>query len=449
MVKRAVKILILPLFLLFLFFLSCFLYIRHILNLTTIYPNIYIDGIYVGGLRREEAIALLDGNLDRTYQSEYLTLTISERRYKLYFEDIDYVPDYEKAVAVAFETGRRGNVAERLKEIWKTRKKALFITPPMYYNAEKVLKILDGIHKETYTEPQNAKINIFNGKVDLLPHKTGFSININESLKRIDNSLTNRVWEDVELCFEETLPSITTEMVENITYKLGEFETVFNPGNEARAHNIITACSKINQKLLLPGEEFSLDKALGDRTEKNGYRIAKVIVNNEYVDGLGGGICQVASTMYNSVLLSGLEVLERRNHSIPPSYIEMGRDATISHGYIDFRFRNNTDYAILIEAKTAGNRVIITIWGREPEVKTTARIRTQIVEVIEPEGIEEETDSSLKAGETRIVREAKPGYKVEVYRDFLDTSGTVVKTEKISVDTYLPQKKKVKKGIKR
>ena len=96
-----------------------------------------------------------------------------------------------------------------------------------------------------------------------------------------------------------------------------------------------------------------MDKTLGARTEQNGYRIAKVIVNNELVDGLGGGICQVTSTLYNSVLLSGLEVLERRNHTLPPSYIEPGRDATISQGYIDFRFRNNTDYAILIEAKTS------------------------------------------------------------------------------------------------
>ena len=124
----------------------------------------------------------------------------------------------------------------------------------------------------------------------------------------------------------------------------------------------------------------------------------------------------------------------------------MGRDATIAQGYIDFRFKNTTGYAILIEARTIGNRVIVTIWGREPEVKTTARIRTQIIEVIEPEGVEEVADPSLKAGEAVVIREAKPGYKVEVYRDILDMTGNVIKTDKISVDTYQPQKKKIKVG---
>jgi len=264
---------------------------------------------------------------------------------------------------------------------------------------------------------------------------------------RIDNFLVNMVWDKVELYYEEILPDITTQMVERITYKLGEFETSFNPANEPRVHNIKTACSKINQKLLLAGEEFSMDMALGDRTERNGYKTAKVIVNNELVDGLGGGICQVASTIYNTVLLSGLEVLERRNHTLPLSYIEMGRDATISQGYIDFRFRNNTGYAILIEAKTAANRVIVTIWGCEPEIKTFIRIRTRIVEKIEPEGIEKITDPSLKPGETVVIREAKPGYKVEVYRDVMDMSGKLIKTDLISVDTYYPQKKKIRTGL--
>jgi len=432
--------------LLFLFLLTGFLYVRHILNLTTIYPNIYIDGIDVGGLSREDAINLLWDNTDKAYLSDYFTLSVKDRQYKIYFSDIDYTPDYEKAAERAYNIGRRGNVAERLKEIWKAWKNRMFITTQMRYNAEKMRKILETIRNETYVEPKDAQISIQNGKTDIKPHEPGFSVDVNRSLEKIDYLLVNRIWEDAELYSEEILPGVTTQMVENIGYRLGEFATAFNPDNEPRVHNIKTACSKINQVLLLPGEEFSMDKTLGARTEQNGYRIAKVIVNNEPVDGLGGGICQVTSTLYNSVLLSGLEVLERRNHTLPPSYIEPGRDATISQGYIDFRFRNNTDYAILIEAKTSGNRVTVTIWGRKPEVKTTTRIRTRIIEILEPEGAEYVTDKSLKPGEEKVVREAKPGCKVEVYRDILDSSGNVIKTEKISVDTYLPQKKKIIRG---
>jgi len=432
--------------LLFLIVLSGFLYAQYILNLTTIYPNIYIDGIEVGGLHRDEAIALLAENMDKAYLSDYLTLSIPHKQYKIYFSDIDYAPDYNRAVELAYNIGRTGSAVQKLNEIWKVRKNSLSITPQMCYNTEKTVNILESISKETFKEAQNAEIKISNGRVEIKPHVSGFLVDVNKSLIRIDNFLINRVWEDIELYVEESLPHVTTQMVENITYKLGEFETAFNPENEPKVHNLKTACNKINQKLLLAGEEFSMDKALGDRTEQNGYKKAKVIINNELVDGLGGGICQVTSTIYNSVLLSGLEVLERRNHTLPSTYIEMGRDATIAQGYIDFRFKNTTGYAILIEARTIGNRVIVTIWGREPEVKTTARIRTQIIEVIEPEGVEEVADPSLKAGEAVVIREAKPGYKVEVYRDILDMTGNVIKTDKISVDTYQPQKKKIKVG---
>lgn len=427
--------------------LSVFLHLQYVLNLDTIYPNIYIDGIDVGGLHCKEALALLKENIDTSYLSDYFILSVPQKQYRIYFSDIDYKPDYDKAVELAYSIGRTGNAFQRLSEIAKVLRKPLSITPKMCYNIGKMERILESISRETFKEPQNARIEIFNGKVEIQPHASGFFADIDKNLMRIDNFLVNMVWDKVELYYEEILPDITTQMVERITYKLGEFETSFNPANEPRVHNIKTACSKINQKLLLAGEEFSMDMALGDRTERNGYKTAKVIVNNELVDGLGGGICQVASTIYNTVLLSGLEVLERRNHTLPLSYIEMGRDATISQGYIDFRFRNNTGYAILIEAKTAANRVIVTIWGCEPEIKTFIRIRTRIVEKIEPEGIEKITDPSLKPGETVVIREAKPGYKVEVYRDVMDMSGKLIKTDLISVDTYYPQKKKIRTGL--
>lgn len=427
--------------------LSVFLHLQYVLNLYTIYPNIYIDGIDVGGLHCKEALALLKENIDTSYLSDYFILSVPQKQYRIYFSDIDYKPDYDKAVELAYSIGRTGNAFQRLSEIAKVLRKPLSITPKMCYNIGKMERILESISRETFKEPQNARIEIFNGKVEIQPHAAGFFADIDKNLMRIDNFLVNMVWDKVELYYEEILPDITTQMVERITYKLGEFETSFNPANEPRVHNIKTACSKINQKLLLAGEEFSMDMALGDRTERNGYKTAKVIVNNELVDGLGGGICQVASTIYNTVLLSGLEVLERRNHTLPLSYIEMGRDATISQGYIDFRFRNNTGYAILIEAKTAANRMIVTIWGCEPEIKTFIRIRTRIVEKIEPEGIEKITDPSLKPGETVVIREAKPGYKVEVYRDVMDMSGKLIKTDLISVDTYYPQKKKIRTGL--
>jgi vancomycin resistance protein YoaR len=267
---------------------------------------------------------------------------------------------------------------------------------------------------------------------------------VNLSLARVEESLLERTLQDVELSVVELTPDITAQMLDKITTRLSVFQTVFSTANEGRVHNIKTACSKIDQKVLLPGEVFSMDRALGDRTEKNGYKQAKVIINNELVDGLGGGICQVTSTFYNTVLLSGLEVVERRNHTLPLTYIEVGRDATISQGYIDFKFKNNLGYAIIIEANITGNQVSVAIWGRKPQTGNKIRIRTKIIEKTEAEGMETLLDPSLKPGEQIVVREAVPGCKVEVYRETVDASGKVIQTEKISVDKYLPQKKKMR-----
>lgn len=234
--------------------LSVFLHLQYVLNLDTIYPNIYIDGIDVGGLHCKEALALLKENIDTSYLSDYFILSVPQKQYRIYFSDIDYKPDYDKAVELAYSIGRTGNAFQRLSEIAKVLRKPLSITPKMCYNIGKMERILESISRETFKEPQNARIEIFNGKVEIQPHAAGFFADIDKNLMRIDNFLVNMVWDKVELYYEEILPDITTQMVERITYKLGEFETSFNPANEPRVHNIKTACSKINQKLFLPGK---------------------------------------------------------------------------------------------------------------------------------------------------------------------------------------------------
>jgi len=425
-------------------FFSVFFYEHSVLDTVTIYPGIYIDEVNVGGLTRREALELLNANYAERRLTDGIMLLTPSNKYRLPFADIKYSPDYGKAIDKAFMTARYGNTIERLLTIRKLRKHSLQIYSEMCYNKEKLAEIIRSISIDTDKKPKNADIKVSDGKFKITPHQSGFLLDQKLNLKRIERSLDNRIAEDIKLFVVEVLPDITTQMVDKISYKMGRFSTSFNAYNEGRAHNIKAASDKINQNLLLPGESFSMDKTLGERTEKNGYKQAKVIVNNELVDGLGGGICQVTSTLYNSVLLSGLEVLERRNHTLPLTYIDIGRDATITQGYIDFRFTNNSGYAVIIESKVIGNQVSITIWGIEPIVKTKRIIRTKIIEKIEAEGVLEEVDNTLKPGEIIVVHEAKPGFKVEVYLDTKDMTGNVIKTEKISIDYYVPQKKKIR-----
>lgn len=425
-------------------FFSVFFYVRSVLEENTIYHGIYIDDLYVGGLTQQEALALLATNIKESESSGGIILLTPFCKYRLPLADIGYAPLYGKAVDKAFTTARYGTVFKRLLTIRKLRKQSLQIYPEMCYNKEKLSEIIRSIGTDTDKKPINADIKVLNGHTKITPHQSGYLLDRRLTLKKIERSLDNRITKDIELFVVGILPDITTQMVDKILCELGAFSTYFNTQNEGRSHNIKTACNKINQKLLLPGESFSLDKVLGNRTEENGYKQARVIINNELVDGLGGGICQVTSTLYNSVLLSGLKVLERRNHTLPLTYIEVGRDATISQGYIDFRFTNNLGYAVIIESKVIDNQIRIAFWGCEPLIKIRKTIRTNIIEKIAAVGVLTEVDEKLKPGEAIIVREAIPGYKVEVYLDTKDMNGKIIKIEKISVDYYIPQQKKIK-----
>ncbi len=155
-------------------------------------------------------------------------------------------------------------------------------------------------------------------------------------------------------------PEITAAHFEIIDREIGSFRTWIS-GSGGRVTNIILATASLNNCLLLPGEIFSFNKANGPRTAERGYRHAPIIVGGAVVPGLGGGVCQVSTTLYNAVLSAGLEVVERYPHSQPVGYVPPGMDATVADS-LDFRFRNNTDRLILIRSSNWGGSIDIRIW---------------------------------------------------------------------------------------
>lgn len=155
-------------------------------------------------------------------------------------------------------------------------------------------------------------------------------------------------------------PEITAAHYALIDREIGSFRTWIS-GSGGRVTNIILATASLNNCLLLPGEVFSFNKANGPRTAERGYRHAPVIVGGAVVPGLGGGVCQVSTTLYNAVLRAGLEVVERYPHSRPVGYVPPGMDATVADS-LDFKFRNSTDRPILIRSSNWGGSIDIRIW---------------------------------------------------------------------------------------
>jgi len=370
--------------------------------------------------------------------------------FPLKFNDFSFAFQIDEAVHEAFMTGRKGGLFEKLAAISSLNKNPVNIKMHFKYDKSKLYAILEGIKAKIEQPVENAGINYQNGKITFKKETVGIHFNIDKNIEKIVNEISkidninesniNKIQLEVDII----KPHITYDDIKEIEVMLDSFSTQFNAWNSDRVHNIKLACERINNTIILPREIFSMDKALGPRTIENGYKNSTVIFMNEYVEGVGGGVCQVTTTLYNAVLKTMLDVVERTHHTLALEYVKPGLDATIAEGYIDFKFRNNKDYAISIYAEVIGNSVVIGILGKKEKEQYTVRLESQIVSEIQPDSEEIIIDNALKDGVKIYTRAAKNGIKAIVYKYLYNSKGQLVFQEKISEDIYKPVRAQVK-----
>ena len=228
--------------------------------------------------------------------------------------------------------------------------------------------------------------------------------------------------------------------------KLSEFSTRYDATNIDRTTNLELACKKLNDKVVLPGETFSYNNTLGERTAATGYKNAKVYMAGEVVDGIGGGICQISSTLYNAVLQSNMEIVERRNHQFVTSYVPAGRDATVAYGSIDFKFKNTRKYAIKIKATVSDGIATISIYGIKENDEYTVSFSTRTISTI-PYTVKYVDDSTLTAGTEKVKQSGANGLITETYI-IKSLNGKVVSKELLSKDTYSAMQRIILRGTK-
>ena len=292
------------------------------------------------------------------------------------------------------------------------------------------------IKEEIYREPQNAYFETDPYKI--YPDLDGIDLAI--SVEEAQNQINQEDKEEYSFNLKITEAEITVDELgkEAFPYLISSFSTKYDASNRNRSTNLKIAAEKINGKVLMPGEEFSFNKIVGKRTVEAGYKDAAIYADGGVVDGLAGGICQISSTLYNSVLLANLQITERRNHSFTTSYAPAGRDATVVWGTTDFRFINSRSYPIKIEATVNNGVAEFKLYGMQEEVEYEVRIlpvRTQSI----PYKTTYEEDPSLIPGQQIIKQSGHSGCKVTTYKE-LRLNGEVVSKEPISNDTYQPMR---------
>lgn len=300
---------------------------------------------------------------------------------------------------------------------------------------------LDAIHAANSKSPVDAYYDKATGQI--AGGEDGCSFDLDAAKKTLANA---KYGETIEIPFTAVAPAITREAAEKTLFKdvLGTF-TAKSSSKSNRDNNLALACKAINGLVLNPGDKFSYNETLGERTPEKGYKPAGTYIGNETVNTYGGGICQVSSCLYYSVLMAELKVNERTNHGFLPSYMPRGLDATVNWGTLDFKFENNTDYPIRIEATAKGGTTTITLKGTETRnyrVELKASILSKTSYETEYQVMEPNNKEGYKNGDVIVTPHS--GYYVEsyIYRYALDT-GELISKDYIDDSRYRVRNKVV------
>lgn len=419
------------------------LILAYIFTGDTLRKGIRIEQTDVSWISSKEAKNLVAENLARSYPGDSITLSCGGREWVLGLSDINYRFMVDEAVEQAFLIGRTGSLFQKVYNSVLLSFNGQQLEIGVDYRRDKLQSFMKKIKKECDSTEKNAEIAYVKGAIKFNHENIGKRLDIDRNTELVENHLRKRDFGNIELQVDELKPHIVYEEIKDINSAISHFSTRFNISDVNRSDNIRLACSRINNKILLPGEEFSMNEALGPRTLENGYKEAPVILKSELVTGTGGGICQVSSTLYNAILLAGLKVIERTHHSIPLAYISPGRDATINEGSIDFRFVNSFDYAISLQADISGGVLNISVFGKKKEGRNIIKLKTEIIAEYPPEQDEVILDDTLQFGEKVIERKAIKGLRVVLYRETY-SDGALLWREKLTEDYYKPVKGKVR-----
>ncbi len=448
------------------------------LTSTKIAKGVYIKGIDVSGLTKEDATKKISSYVSSSIPEE-IKLKHNDFETSLSTSQLSIYFNTEEAVNMAYNIGKNGNIFQKNTEILNTLFSKVNIDPGFSIDEEQLKKDLQDISSKLPDKVIESSCYIDDNRLIITKGQAGKSIKVEDSANYITKEINNLNVQNnpLELITEDAYPnqidldavynevhkdpvnayysqnpyvvhpsengmdfaislddaknllqeekdeyviplkvlypSVTTNMIGNEAFPdlLSEFSTKYAASNKNRTTNLILASKKINGTVLMPGETFSYNKVVGARTIAAGYKEAPIYVSGRVEDGIGGGICQITTTLYNAVLYANLDIVERSNHQFVPSYAGPSRDATVVYGAIDFKFKNNRDYPIKITCSVSGGIANFKIWG----LKSDNDYEVQI------------TSRTTGKTATAIYSEA---YKT------LKKNGAVVSTTLLSKDTY-------------
>ncbi len=404
----------------------------------TINKGIYADDIDLSGMTYKEAKAAIDQRLITLRSKQIELISINDRVKNVTAGDMGLKWSNSDFLVEAIGLGKTGNIIARYKE-----NKDLEVEHKVYdidTDVEKacIKTIVQEESDECGSDAKDATLTIENGIFRIAEGQAGYGVDVDASVNKVYSEMSSWDKDDcrIELVGGMIEPKGKAADLEQIQDLLGSFTTSFSSSGRERSGNVRNGTKLLNGKLLYPGEQLSVYGTVSPFTEENGYFLAGSYSNGLVVESLGGGICQVSSTLYNAVLRAELQVDERSNHSMIVNYVDMSADAAISGTYKDFKFTNSLDTPIYIEGYTTDDKqVVFNIYGHETR-PSNRKVSFETVEIskTEPEGEKIVGDSSLPVGDISV-QSPHTGYVGELWK-VVKVDGVETERTRVNKSTY-------------
>ena len=415
----------------------------------------YINGYNISGMDNQQATTYLNNVFNENAKDFKLTLNYNDKSWTLTKQDFEVNSDIHTIIDIAqqrnFEVGEYSDQLNYLKE-----NKDNSINIAFNYIFVGLDEKLDKIISEIEYEPQESQIlfnpnspNMFKiteGKKGLRVDKTLLYNKINEEYLK-----SNNINIDIPVFEEES--SVTKEYNQSLTNKISTFSTNVSDSTGGRKHNVKLALEKFNGMVIENGQQVSFNQITGPHTTKNGYKVATIIYNGQFVDGVGGGVCQASTTLYNALLTAGLEINEVNKHTLPVKYVPLALDAMVSEYVSDLKFTNNSGHKIFIKTYSDENSVTVEIYGHTLEDGVTYKTRGEVVRVIPHTGDivkkdtnKEYTSKVLFEGEYYRLSYPREGYEANGYLQKYK-NGEMIEETLIRHEIYKPQNGVIIEGV--
>lgn len=397
------------------------------LDAEAVMPGVRIYGQEASGLDVHAAQSLADAgaaeSLDRA-----LVLKGGERSFETRARDLGARPATTQAGEQALAVGRSGDLLEDLRARAQARAGAVDLVFGMDFEPERARVHLASLGPALDQAPTPQRLDL--DARELVKAKSGHALLAEASLSRIATGLASDA-KEIELAMVERPPTLSEHdkrLAElKIDVLLGEFSTPYSlePRYRDRTHNLKLGAAAIDGSIIEPGETWSFNETVGPRGAEQGYRYAPGINGGELVDVLGGGICQVASSMFGASFFGGLEVIRARPHSRPSSYVDMGLDATVVWPTVDLKIKNNYDFPVVLHMTVNQGRVVAQVLG--PRRPYQIRFERELKNASDYEVVQR-SDDKLRTGARRVSQRGVRGFQLERRRVFMQ-AGEEVKRE--------------------